>query len=132
MNQANPGLDYVAVASLAIAIASFVASCISAVIAGQSRNDAERIAERAHDEWAQQKWFDLYFATNSAYDAMDKLQADCVVQGDRIISVRGGESYPDSCQQSDISFSGDSSNGDGVPTIRNYRQALFRYLWICR
>lgn len=97
-------LDHVAVGSLAVAIASFVASCISAVIAGQSRRDAERIAERAHDEWAQQKWFDLYFATSSAYDAMDKLQADCVVQGGRIISVRGGESYLDRANELIVLF----------------------------
>jgi hypothetical protein len=100
MIQATPPSDFdwttlrLSIASLVIAIVSFVASLVSAAIANSSRKDAKSIAERAHDEWAQQKWFDLYFSTNSAYDAMEKLQADCVIQGDRIISVRGGN-YPD-------------------------------------
>ena len=81
--------------TLCVSIASLIAAIVSAVIAKGARNDAESIADRAHDEWAQQKWFDLYFKINSAYDAMDKLQADCVIQTGRIISVRGGGSYSD-------------------------------------
>ena len=60
----------------------------------QGAKDAERIADRAHDEWAQQKWFDLYLLTNSAYDALDKFLADCNFQGNRLISIRGGGDYP--------------------------------------
>jgi hypothetical protein len=41
------------------------------------------------------KWFDLYFLTNSAYDAMEKLQADCNIQDRRLLSIRGGGNYPD-------------------------------------
>ena len=78
--------DYVSIASLVVAIAS-------AVIARGARKDAERIAERAHDEWAQQKWFDLYFSTNSAYDAMEKLQADSIVQKSGTINIHG-DTYP--------------------------------------
>jgi hypothetical protein len=95
MMQAMPPPDYVSIAALVVAIASFIASLASVAIAKGARKDAERIAERAHDEWAQQKWFDLYFLTNSAYDAMSKLQADCNVQADRLISIRGGGNYPD-------------------------------------
>ena len=100
MIQATPPADFdwttlsLSIASLVVAIASFVASLASAAIANSARKDAKSIADRAHDEWAQQKWFDLYFSTNSAYDAMDKLQADCVFQGNRLISFRGGN-YPD-------------------------------------
>ena len=101
MTQATPPSDFdwttlrLSIASLLVAIVSFVASLISAAIANWSRKDAERIADRAHDEWAQQKWFDLYFSTNSAYDAMEKLQADCNLQNGRLISIRGGGNYPD-------------------------------------
>ena len=85
---------FVSIASLVVAIASLIASLVSAAIANGARKDAGRIAERAHDEWAQQKWFDLYFSTNSAYDAMEKLQADSVVQKCGIINILGGN-YPD-------------------------------------
>jgi len=101
MTQATPPSDLdwttlrLSIASLFVAIVSFVASLVSAAIANWSRKDAKRIADRAHDEWAQQKWFDLYFSTNSAYDAMEKLQADCIVQNGRLISIRGGGNYPD-------------------------------------
>jgi hypothetical protein len=57
--------------------------------------DAKRIADRAHDEWAQQKWFDLYFSANSAYDAMEKLQKDCNLQNGRLLSIQGGGNFPD-------------------------------------
>ena len=94
MIQATPPSDFdwtmlrLSIASLVVAVVSFAAALISAAIANWSRKDAKSIAERAHDEWAQQKWFDLYFSTNSAYDAMEKLQADCIVQNGRLISVR--------------------------------------------
>jgi len=99
MIQATPPSDFdwttlrVTIGSLVVAAVSLVAALASAVIANWARKDAERIAERAHDEWAQQKWFDLYFSANSAYDAMDKLQSDCVLQNGRLISIRGGD-YP--------------------------------------
>jgi len=80
MIQATPDPDYISIASLLVAIVSFIASLVSAAIANGARKNAERIAEIAHDEWAQQKWFDLYFSANSAYDAMEKLQADSIVQ----------------------------------------------------
>lgn len=101
MIQATPPSDFdwttlrLSIASLVIAIVSFASSLVSAVIANWSRKDAKRIADSAHDEWAQQKWFDLYFSTNSAYDAMEKLQKDCIVQTGRIISIAGGGNYPD-------------------------------------
>jgi hypothetical protein len=94
MAQATPALDYVSIASLFVAIASFIASLVSAAIAKGARKDAESIAERAHDEWAQQKWFDLYFSANSAYDALEKLQADSIVQKNGTINMHGGN-YPD-------------------------------------
>jgi len=101
MTQATPPSDLdwttlrLSIASLFVAIVSFVASLVSAAIANWSRKDAKRIADRAHDEWAQQKWFDLYFLTNSAYDAMEKLQADCNIQDSRLLSIRGGGNYSD-------------------------------------
>jgi hypothetical protein len=90
MIQATSDTDYISIASLLVAIVSFIASLVSAVIANGARKDAERIAESAHDEWAQQKWFDLYFSANSAYDAMDKLQADSIVQKSGTIIIHGG------------------------------------------
>jgi hypothetical protein len=95
MIQGTPSPDYISIASLLVAIASFIASLVSAAIANKAKKDAEGIAEIAHDEWAQQKWFDLYFSTNSAYDAMEKLQKDCIVQTGRIISIAGGGTFPD-------------------------------------
>ena len=94
MAQATPASDYVSIASLVVAIAAFIASLVSAAIAKGAREDADSIAERAHDEWAQQKWFDLYFSTNYAYDAMEKLQADSIVQKNGTINIHGGN-YPD-------------------------------------
>ena len=94
MTQATPSSDYVSIASLVVALASFIASLVSAAIAKGARKDAESIAEHAHDEWAQQKWFDLYFSANSAYDAMEKLQADSIVQKTGTINIHGGN-YPD-------------------------------------
>jgi hypothetical protein len=94
MAQAAPASDYVSIASLGVAIASLIASVVSAYIARGARKDAGSIAERAHDEWAQQKWFDLYFSANSAYDAMEKLQADSIVQKNGTINIHGGN-YPD-------------------------------------
>ena len=90
MTQGPSPTDYVSIVSLIIAIVSLIAAIVSAAIANWSRKDAKRIAELAHDEWAQQKWFDLYFSTNSAYDAMEKLQADAVVQKSGIINFHGG------------------------------------------
>src|SRR5450631_3078641 len=52
MAQATPASDYVSIVSLVVAIASFIASLVSAAIAKGAREDAESIAERAHDEWA--------------------------------------------------------------------------------
>jgi hypothetical protein len=101
MIQATPPSDFdwttlrLSIASLLVAIVSFIAALVSAAIANWSRKDAKRIADRAHDEWAQQKWFDLYFSTNSAYDAMEKLQRDCIVQTGRLISIAGGGNYPE-------------------------------------
>ena len=90
MIQATPAPDYISIASLLVAIVSFIASLVAAAIANWARKDAERIAEIAHDEWAQQKWFDLYFSANSAYDAMEKLQADSIVQKCGTIIIHGG------------------------------------------
>ena len=93
MTQATPPSDF-DWTTLRLSIASLVVALVSTVIANRARKDAERIADRAHDEWAQQKWFDLYFLTNSAYDALDKFLADCNFQGNRLISIRGGGDYP--------------------------------------
>lgn len=96
MIQATPPSDFdwmtlrLSIASLIVAIVSFVSSLVSAAIANSSRKDAKRIADGAHDEWAQQKWFDLYFSTNSAYDAMEKLQADCFVPTPGVIAIHHG------------------------------------------
>ena len=94
MTQTATASDYVSIASLAVAIASLIAALVSTGAARGARKYAESIAERAHDEWAQQKWFDLYFSTNSAYDAMEKLQADSVVQKSGTINIHGGN-YPE-------------------------------------
>jgi hypothetical protein len=127
MIQATPPSDFdwmtlrLSIASLVVAIVSFVSSLVSAAIANRSMKDAKRIADRAHDEWAQQKWFDLYFSANSAYDAMEKLQADSVVQKSGTINIHGGN-YPD-CANEVI---------NGVSAVSGYRHALCRHFWICR
>ncbi len=96
MTQAAPPSDFdwmtlrLSIASLVVAIVSFVSSLVSAAIANRSMKDAKRIANRAHDEWAQRKWFDLYFSADSAYDAMEKLQADSVVQKSGTINIHNG------------------------------------------
>jgi hypothetical protein len=51
----------VSVASLGIAIASTFIAKRSLTEAKLAREQGKEIADRAHDDWAQQKWFDLYF-----------------------------------------------------------------------
>src|SRR5271168_4232692 len=131
MTQGPPPSDLVSIVSLIVAIVSLIAAIASAAIANWSRKDAKRIAELAHDEWAQQKWFDLYFSTNYAYDAMEKLQADSIVQKKRDHQHPRGE-LSRSCQRSRPSLSGDSSNGNGVSAVYRYRHALCRHFRICR
>jgi hypothetical protein len=53
-------LDWVAIASLIVAAASFV-------IARKTLKDAE-------EDWRQRKWFDLYLKADEAYNALDRYQ----------------------------------------------------------
>jgi len=78
--QTNPApvTDYVGLISLLVAVASCIASIAAAVFAKISVSQAkeaiaqaERIAQREHDEWAQRKWFDLYLRAAEALDTLD-------------------------------------------------------------
>jgi hypothetical protein len=62
------------IASVVVSGAALIPAIVSALVANNARRDAQRIADKASDEWAQQKWFDLYFKANAAYDAMDGLR----------------------------------------------------------
>jgi hypothetical protein len=61
--------------SLAIAIASLLASAAATLIAKSSLSQAKQVADRDHKDWKQRKWFDLYFKADEAYDALDRFQA---------------------------------------------------------
>jgi hypothetical protein len=61
-------------ASLVTAIAStFIAKgCLTE--AELARKQGQQTADRAHADWAQQKWFDLYFKVDQAYNALERFQ----------------------------------------------------------
>lgn len=61
-------------ASLAIAIASLLASAAATLIARSSLSQAKHVADRDQKDWKQRKWFDLYFKADEAYDALDRFQ----------------------------------------------------------
>jgi hypothetical protein len=61
--------------SLAIAIASLLASVAAVLIAKSSLSQAKQVADRDQKDWRQRKWFDLYFKADEAYDALDRFQA---------------------------------------------------------
>jgi type II secretory pathway pseudopilin PulG len=81
--------DYVGLVSLFVAVASCIASIVAAVYAklsvskaddaiaeaarssGQSLDQAQRVAQREHDEWAQRTWFDLYSKAAEVLDTLD-------------------------------------------------------------
>jgi len=60
--------------SLAVAIASLIASVAAALIARSALSQAEQVAERDRRDWQQRKWFDLYFKATEAYDFLDYFQ----------------------------------------------------------
>ena len=60
--------------SLAVAIASLIASVAAALIAKSSLSQAEQVAERDKRDWQQRKWFELYFKATEAYDFLDYFQ----------------------------------------------------------
>ena len=59
---------------LAIAIASLLASIAAVLIARNGLSQAKQVADRDQKDWRQRKWFDLYFKSDEAYDALDKFQ----------------------------------------------------------
>jgi hypothetical protein len=75
--QTNPSsvTDYVGLISLLVAVASCIASIAAVVFAKRSVSQAERIAQREHDEWAQRKWFDLHSKAAEALDTLDYFRA---------------------------------------------------------
>jgi hypothetical protein len=60
--------------SLAVAIASLIASVAAALIARSALSQAEQVAERDRRDWQQRKWFDLYFKATEACDFLDYFQ----------------------------------------------------------
>ena len=64
-----------------IGVGSFMAATAAMFVAiGANRiaksalNQAILIADREQRDWRQRKWFDLYFKTNQAYDALERFK----------------------------------------------------------
>jgi hypothetical protein len=66
-------LTYEAV-TLAVVIGSFLAAVAAVIVAKNSLSQARRVAERDLMNWKQQKWFDLYFKADEAYDVLERFQ----------------------------------------------------------
>lgn len=83
-------MDGVAVASLTVSGASLVVAILATLVAKSSLTRADEavqqakeslkhakdVADRAHDDWAQQKWFDLFFKASFAKCTLDKLRVE--------------------------------------------------------
>jgi len=58
--------------SLAVAIASVLASVAAAWIAKSSLSQAKQVADRDQRDWKQRKWADMYLKADETYDALDR------------------------------------------------------------
>jgi len=65
---------YLTYASLFVAVASLLAGIAAAWIAKATLTEARQVAERERRDWAQRKWFDLYFAFSEACDVYEGFQ----------------------------------------------------------
>ena len=83
----NANYDWVAISSLLISIGSMIAAFAAArfaknaisqakLDANRSLEQAKRIAERDHDDWAQRHWFELYIKADEACEAVEMFQVD--------------------------------------------------------
>ncbi|MHB1865785.1 MAG: hypothetical protein ACYCPS_06565 [Candidatus Saccharimonadales bacterium] len=57
--------------SLVVPLASLLLSVAAVYVAWNSLSQAKQVAEQAHREWKQRRWYDLYFKADEAYDALD-------------------------------------------------------------
>ncbi len=64
----------IGVGSFMVATAAMVVALGANPIAKSALNQAILVAEREQRDWRQRKWFDLYFKTNQAYDALEHFQ----------------------------------------------------------
>jgi len=60
--------------SLAALIASIAIGWISIRLTKEALRTTKQVADRSREDWRQQKWFDLYLESNTAYDLLDRFQ----------------------------------------------------------
>jgi hypothetical protein len=65
---------YLTIASLVIALVSLIFARAAVNIARATLTEARQVAERDRRDWAQRKWFDLYFALNDASNMLERNQ----------------------------------------------------------
>lgn len=66
--------DWIAVFSLIAAIGSVYVAWRSFVVGKASLDVAKKMMEDADEDWAQQKWFDLYVKADDAYNLLDRFR----------------------------------------------------------
>jgi hypothetical protein len=67
---------WVSIASLVIAIAATFIAWASLAESKLMTEQGKQTAARAHADWAQQKWFDLYFKADQAFNALEHFQTE--------------------------------------------------------
>jgi hypothetical protein len=74
-------MDWISITTLVFSAGSLLVSLSSALIAKSSLEQAklaveqERLSvEQARMDWAQRKWYDLYFKANQAYNSLEEFQ----------------------------------------------------------
>jgi hypothetical protein len=58
-----------------VSFASLLVSIAAVLIVWNALSQAKQVAERERRDWAQRKWFDLYFQLNDTYDFIDEFQS---------------------------------------------------------
>jgi hypothetical protein len=59
-----------------VSFASLLVSSAAVLIARNTLSQAKKVAERERRDWAQRKWFDLYFQMNDTYDFLDEFRTN--------------------------------------------------------
>jgi len=65
---------WIGAASFMVALASLFGAMAAYRVAKSALSQAILVAEREQRDWRQRKWFDLYFKTNEAYDALERFK----------------------------------------------------------
>ncbi len=65
---------WIGAASFMVALASLFGAMAAYRVAKSALSQAILVAERDQRDWRQRKWFDLYFKTNEAYDALERFK----------------------------------------------------------